>query len=171
MIASLGSTLAIACIMVLSMLGLGTVLAASETLFSILKWLGAVYLAYLGVTSLLSKASNIAVPEEAQAQVSARTLFGRGILVGASNPKALLFFGALFPQFIEPSAPQAAQFLVLGLTFIFFELFWLSIYALTAAKARRWLQQPRRATLFNRVTGTVFLLAAGLLATTKRNAA
>ena len=171
MIASLGSTLAIACIMFLSMLGLGTVLAASETLFSTLKWLGAAYLAYLGVTSLLSKASNIAVPAESQPQVNSRTLFSRGILVGASNPKALLFFGALFPQFIEPSAPQATQFLILGLTFISFELFWLSIYALTAAKARYWLQQPRRATLFNRVTGAVFLTAAGLLATAKRNAA
>ena len=170
-IASLGSTLAIACIMLLSMLGLGTVLAASETLFTTLKWLGAAYLAYLGVTSLLSKVSNITVPEESQPQISARALFGRGILVGASNPKALLFFGALFPQFIESSAPQAIQFLILGLTFIFFELFWLSIYALTAAKARHWLQQPRRATLFNRITGAVFLVAAGLLAATKRNAA
>jgi RhtB (resistance to homoserine/threonine) family protein len=171
MLASLGSTSAIACIMVLSMLGLGTVLAASETLFSTLKWLGAAYLAYLGMASLLSKASSIAVPDESGPQVSARALFGRGILVGASNPKALLFFGALFPQFIEPSAPQATQFLILGVTFIFFELFWLSVYALTAARARHWLQQPRRATLFNRVTGAVFLLAAALLATTRRNAA
>lgn len=171
MFASLGSTLAIACIMFLSMLGLGTVLAASETLFSTLKWLGAAYLAYLGITSLLSKTSSIAVPDESEPKVSARKLFGRGILVGASNPKALLFFGALFPQFIEPSAPQAAQFLILGVTFIFFELFWLAVYALTAAKARHWLQKPRRATLFNRVTGAAFLLAAGLLATTKRGAA
>ena len=171
MIASLGSTSAIACIMLVSMLGLGTALAASETLFSTLKWLGAAYLAYLGVTSLLSKVSNIAVPDESNTQATARVLFGRGILVGASNPKALLFFGALFPQFIEPSAPQALQFLILGLTFIFFELFWLSVYAVTAAKARHWLQQPRRATIFNRATGAVFLLAAGLLATTKRNAA
>lgn len=171
MIASLGSTSAIACIMLLSMLGLGTVLAASETLFSTLKWLGAAYLAYLGVTSLLSKASTMAVPEESRPKLSARALFARGVLVGASNPKALLFFGALFPQFIEPSAPQATQFLILGLTFIFFELFWLAIYALTAAKARHWLQKPRRATLFNRVTGAVFLLTAGLLATTKRHVA
>jgi RhtB (resistance to homoserine/threonine) family protein len=171
MLASLGSTSAIACIMVLSMLGLGTVLAASETLFSTLKWLGAAYLAYLGIASLRSKASSIALPDESGPQVSARALFGRGILVGASNPKALLFFGALFPQFIEPSAPQATQFLILGVTFIFFELFWLSVYALTAARARHWLQQPRRATLFNRVTGAVFLLAAALLATTRRNAA
>jgi threonine/homoserine/homoserine lactone efflux protein len=93
------------------------------------------------------------------------------MLVGASNPKALFFFGALFPQFIDPSAPQLSQFLVLGITFIFFELFWLSIYAITAARARRWLQKPRRARLFNRVTGAVSLVAAGLLATTQRNPA
>jgi threonine/homoserine/homoserine lactone efflux protein len=171
LVASLGSTSSIACIMLLSMLGLGTVLAASELLFTALKWLGAGYLAYLGVTSLFSKTSTIAVAEAQSSQVSARALFGRGILVGASNPKALLFFGALFPQFIDQSAPHGLQFLVLGVTFIFFELFWLSIYAVTAAKARHWLQKPRRALLFNRVTGAVFLLAAGLLATAKRNAA
>jgi threonine/homoserine/homoserine lactone efflux protein len=168
LVASLGSTTAIACIMLLSMLGLGTVLAASEVLFTALKWLGAGYLAYLGVISLLSKASSLTVPHASLPQVSARALYGRGVLVGASNPKALLFFGALFPQFINPSAPQLGQFLVLGLTFIGFELFWLSVYAFTAARARQWLQRPRRAMLFNRVTGVVFLLAAGMLATTKR---
>ena len=171
LIASLGSTSAIACIMLMSMLGLGTALAASETLFSALKWLGAGYLAYLGVTTLLSKASTIAVPDSPAIQIGASALFGRGVLVGASNPKALLFFGALFPQFIDPAAAQAGQFVILGVTFIFFELFWLSIYAVTAARARHWLQKPRRAMLFNRGTGAVFLLAAGLLATTKRNAA
>ena len=88
--------------------------------------------------------------------------------MGASNPKALLFFGALFPQFIVPSEPQLPQFVVLGVTFVFFELLWLGIYALTAAKAKQWLQKPRRARLFNRATGIVFLLAAGLLASSKR---
>lgn len=170
LIASVGSTSAIACIMLLSMLGLGTVLTASETLFSVLKWLGAGYLAYLGVSSLLSKDSTIAVPDSSLPQVSARASFGRGVLVGASNPKALLFFGALFPQFIDPSAAQGLQFLILGATFLFFELFWLSIYTLTAARARLWLQKPRRAKLFNRMTSAVFLLAAGLLATSRRNA-
>jgi threonine/homoserine/homoserine lactone efflux protein len=169
--ASLGSTTAIACIMLLSMLGLGTVLASSEALFSALKWLGAGYLAYLGIASLLSKASNLAVPDASRPVVGARALFARGMLVGASNPKALLFFGALFPQFIEPTAPQLSQFLILGVTFIFFELFWLTIYAVTAARARHWLQKPRRARLFNRVTGVVFLIAAGLLVATRRNAA
>ena len=170
LVACLGSTAAIACIMLLSMLGLGTVLASSEVLFSALKWLGAGYLAYLGVASLLSKASSLDVSDESLPVVGTQALFARGMLVGASNPKALLFFGALFPQFIEPTAPQVSQFLILGVTFIFFEFFWLSIYAVTAARARQWLQKPRRARLVNRVTGVVFLLAAGILATTKRNA-
>lgn len=136
-----------------------------------LKWLGAGYLAYLGLSSLLSKVSTLTVPEASLPGPGSWTLFTRGLFIGASNPKALLFFGALFPQFIEPSAPQLNQFLILGVTFIFFELFWLTIYAITAARTRQWLQKPRRAMLFNRITGVVFLLAAGLLATTKRNAA
>ena len=168
LIASLGSTTAIFGVMALSALGLGTALAASETLFTAIKWLGAAYLAYLGITSLFSSVTDIAVSGAVESSTS-RRLFGQGFLVGASNPKALLFFGALFPQFIIPGAPQAPQFLILGATFIFFELAWLTIYALSASKAKRWLQQPRRAKLFNRATGVVFLLAAAVLASSKRS--
>ncbi|MEO8779004.1 MAG: LysE family transporter [Rhodanobacter sp.] len=170
LVASLGSTTAIVAIMVLSALGLGAALAASETLFTALKWLGAAYLAYLGITALFSKSTEISVSSTG-ARSSKRRLFGQGFLVGASNPKALLFFGALFPQFIVPTQPHLPQFLVLGVTFVFFELLWLTIYALSAARAKVWLQQPRRATLFNRATGVVFLLAAGILATSKRASA
>ncbi|MFP5392401.1 MAG: LysE family translocator [Gammaproteobacteria bacterium] len=169
LLASLGSTTAIVGIMTLSALGLGTALAASETLFSAIKWLGAGYLAYLGITSLLSAGGDITVPGAVQA-TAGRRLFAQGFLVGASNPKALLFFGALFPQFITADAPQLPQFLVLGATFVFFELGWLTIYAFSAAKAKRWLQQPRRATLFKRATGVVFLAAAAVLAGSRRSA-
>ena len=171
LVASLGSTTAIVGIMALSALGLGTALAASESLFTALKWLGAAYLAYLGIKSLLSSATEIAVSGGVESSSTSRRVYAEGFLVGASNPKALLFFGALFPQFIVASAPQVPQFLVLGVTFVFFELLWLTVYALSASKAKRWLQQPRRATLFNRATGTVFLVAAGLLASSKRAAA
>lgn len=170
LIASLGSTTAIVSIMVLSAIGLGTALAASEVLFTAIKWLGAAYLAYLGITSFFSSATDIAVSGSVESSTSER-LFAQGFLVGASNPKALLFFGALFPQFIDPSAPQAPQFLILGVTFIFFELLWLTVYALLGSKANYWLQQPRRAKLFNRTTGVVFLVAAGLLASSRRTSA
>jgi threonine/homoserine/homoserine lactone efflux protein len=166
LITSLGSTSAIVGLMTLSALGLGALLAASETLFTALKWVGAAYLAYLGVRALLAPASDIQVAGGAVA--GGRRLFAQGFLVGLSNPKALLFFGALFPQFLNPAAPQLPRFLVLGATFVCFELGWLTVYALSAARAQRWLQQPRRARQFNRLTGAVFLLAAGLLATSKR---
>lgn len=170
LIASLGSTTSIVGIMVLSALGLGAALAASEILFSVLKWLGAAYLAYLGISSILSATNDIAVSGAVELSTR-RRLFAQGLLVGASNPKALLFFGALFPQFIIPSEPHVPQFLLLGVTFIFFELLWLTIYALSASRAKYWLQQPRRAKLFNRTTGAVYLVAAGLLAGSKRSSA
>jgi len=170
LIASLGSTTAIVGIMALSALGLGAALAASDILFTALKWLGAAYLAYLGISSIISSTSEIAVSGAVESSTR-RRLFAQGFLVGASNPKALLFFGALFPQFIIPSEPHLAQFLLLGVTFVFFELLWLTIYALSASRAKSWLQQPRRAKLFNRITGVVFLVAAGLLAGSKRASA
>lgn len=170
LITSLGSTSAVVGLMALSALGLGALLAASELLFGALKWAGAAYLAYLGVRALLAPASDIRVSGGAAAARTSR-LFAQGFLVGMSNPKALLFFGALFPQFLDPAAPQGLQFLVLGATFVFFELGWLTVYALTASRAQRWLQRPRRARQFNRLTGVVFLLAAGLLATSRRQPA
>lgn len=165
-LASLGSTSAVVGIMALSAAGLGAVLATSETLFSCLKWAGAAYLAYLGVTSLLSSASKLELAESERS--SRQHSFVRGFLVGASNPKALVFFTALFPQFIDPSRPQLPQFLVLCATFVCFELFWLCTYSALGARAKRWLQAPGRVVLFNRATGGVFLLAAGALASVKR---
>ncbi len=169
--AALGSITAVVGIMILSAIGLGTVLAASETLFSALKWLGAGYLAYLGISALRSKQSAISTDGALAADAGRARLFTRGFLVGASNPKALLFFGALFPQFIDAAAPKLPQFLILGATFVVFELFWLMTYAIFAARAKPWLQVPARAKQFNRATGVVFLGMAGLLATSKRNPA
>lgn len=169
LVAAAGSTTAIVGLMTLSALGLGATLAASEALFNTLKWLGAAYLGYLGLMSLLSKQDEIRVGDAPQAS-GVQRFFRQGLMVGASNPKALLFFGAFFPQFIDPAAAWLPQFLILGATFIAFEMGWLTVYALCAAQAKRWLQQPRRARLFNRVTGVVFLVAAGLLATSRRQA-
>lgn len=165
---ALGSTSAIVCIMALSALGLGAALVASETLFTVLKWVGAVYLAYLGVSCLLSGDS---APLFSSESTPPGRSFIRGFLVGASNPKALVFFTALFPQFIDPSRPQTQQFLILGATFVVFELSWLFVYAALGVRAKIWLKKPGRVQLFNRATGGVFLLAAAMLASSKRGAA
>ncbi|MFT3665004.1 LysE family translocator [Piscinibacter sp.] len=167
--AALGSTSAIVCLMVLSAVGLGAVLSTSEVLFSVLKWAGAAYLAYLGITSLLSSSRNVLLTE--QTESAQPRSFVRGFLVGASNPKALVFFTALFPQFIDPARPQFPQFLILCSTFVAFELFWLITYAALGSRAKQWLQQPGRAVAFNRATGGVFLAAAAALASAKRSVA
>jgi threonine/homoserine/homoserine lactone efflux protein len=168
----LGSTTSIVSIMGLSALGLGAVLAASDLLFTALKWIGAGYLAWLGLSALFTRsAAALQVADADAGRASRRQLLLQGLFVGASNPKALLFFSALFPQFLDPALPQGPQFLVLCATFVFFELLWLTLYALLATRAKTWLQVPRRALGFQRLTGAVFLLAAGAVALSRRPAA
>ncbi len=168
---ALGSVTAVVGIMAASALGLGAILAISETLFALIKWLGVAYLLYIGVTTLRAKNADFAISES---QVSTEyvpwhRLFWNGFLVGASNPKALLFFSAFFPQFLDATKPQGPQFAVLCATFIGFELFWLMFYASFASRIAPWLRTAGRARMFNRVVGSSFVAAAALLATVKRN--
>lgn len=167
---AIGSVTAVMGIMVCSAVGLGAVLAASGTVFNGIKWFGVAYLLYVGVTTLRSTRADFELPSLASAEAGRLGLYVKGLLVGASNPKALLFFTAFFPQFIDPAAPQLPQFLVLGATFVGFELFWLMFYASFASRIGPWLRVRGRARLFNRLSGAIFIGAAVLLATVKRAA-
>ena len=166
--AALGSVTAVVGIMVCSAIGLGAALAASEQAFNFIKWLGVAYLVYVGVSMLRSSASSFDVPTDGAASSSRWSLYVKSLLVGASNPKALLFFTAFFPQFLNPAAPQLPQFVVLGLTFVCFEMFWLMFYATFAASIAPWLRVKGRARTFNRVWGAMFIGAGALLASVKR---
>ncbi|ARN19952.1 LysE family translocator [Piscinibacter gummiphilus] len=165
---ALGSITAVLGIMACSAVGLGAVLAASETLFHAIKWAGAAYLIYIGITTFRSSASSFDVPDQARSAGTVRALYVQGLLVGASNPKALLFFTAFFPQFIDPLAPRMPQFLAMGATFVAFELTCLMVYATFAARLAPWLRERGRARLFNRVSGATFIGAGFLLATIRR---
>lgn len=167
---ALGSVTAVCLIMTVSAAGLGAILAVSEKVFLILKWCGVAYLAYIGVRTFFSTQSSIMVDGDTSehAQKSRAALYWQGFLVGGSNPKALLFFTAFFPQFINPHAAQLPQFVLLGATFVCFELFWLSFYAHFAARVAPWLRTPGRARMFNRLSGATFIGAGALLATVKR---
>jgi len=169
---ALGSVTAVCLIMVVSAAGLGAILAVSEKVFLILKWCGVAYLAYIGVRTFFSTQSTIEAGRDGDAEPIRKSragLFWQGFLVGGSNPKALLFFTAFFPQFINPHAAQLPQFLVLGATFVCFELFWLTFYAHFAARVAPWLRTPGRAKMFNRISGATFIGAGALLATVKRS--
>ncbi|WP_122046958.1 LysE family translocator [Vibrio atlanticus] len=170
---ALGSVTAITGILTLSFTGLGVIIASSEVVFNIIKWTGAAYLIYLGWKSLRSSQQDYDKLSNQQAgsqpvKEGAEQHYLSGFIVGASNPKAILFFTALFPQFIDPSIALFPQFVVFALTFVVMELSWLLVYAYLGAKSSNWLFAKGRAKVFNRVTGGVFIGAGALLSTTSR---
>lgn len=167
-IAATGSLLAIFSIMTLSFTGLGVVIATSDLAFSIIKWAGAAYLIYLGVKCLLSSSENINVGEAQKNQKRGFQHWLSGFIVGASNPKAIVFFTALFPQFIDTQSALLPQYAILATTFAVLELFWLTFYALLANRSSTWLSAPGRAKRFNQLTGGVFIGAGLLLSSTSR---
>lgn len=172
LLSTAGSVTAVLGIMLLSSMGLGALLAASDTAFTVLKVVGAAYLIYLGVTGFRNADRAIfAAPGAADTldgSKSAGGLYLQGWLVGASNPKALLFFAAFFPQFVNPLLPWVPQFAILALTFVVFEFSVLSLCCVFAARLAPWLRRSGRARWFNRVSGGLFALMGALLLVVRR---
>jgi len=114
---ALGDTVAIT----LSLIGLGTLLATSALWFTVIKWLGGLYLIYLGIKLLRSANKPLAmqpVDSPGAPLSSPRKLFGNAFIVTALNPKSIVFFIALLPQFISAAHPVTAQLWILGVTFV-----------------------------------------------------
>jgi threonine/homoserine/homoserine lactone efflux protein len=151
--------------------GLGALLAASEFWFSVVKWVGVVYLSYLGIRLLRSKGT-LAIPSEAEAkvdQISARAIFLRSFLVAVTNPKGYLFFSAFLPQFVSPSEPQLPQYAALAVTFAAIDFAVMLVYASAGAQAIR-LLRARGVLWLDRLCGGALLALAGSLAFYRRNA-
>ncbi|ANB96830.1 LysE family translocator [Vibrio parahaemolyticus] len=166
---ALGSLSAITIILTLSFTGLGVVIASSEFVFNIIKWCGAAYLIWLGIQAFRSKQNDFAKSDSALVSTSHVSAYTSGFIVGSSNPKAIIFFTALFPQFIDPTDSLLAQYAIFAGTFVVFELSWLTFYALLGVKTSNWLFEAGRAKLFNRLTGGVFISAGVMLSTANRS--
>ncbi len=151
-------------------LGLGALLAASEFWFSVLKWVGAAYLAWLGVRMLRSK-GGFELPAAGAGPVArnGRTIFMKSFLVAATNPKGYLFCSALLPQFIDPAAAQAPQYLAIALVFGGLDFSVMFAYAFIGARAIRLLKASATRWL-DRLCGGALLALAGSLAVYRRNA-
>ncbi|WP_294035743.1 LysE family translocator [uncultured Moraxella sp.] len=126
------------------------------------KVLGAAYLAYLGVQSWFSHGSSFG--SGVQMSGSQWALFRTGIWVSLSNPKAILFFAAFFPKFINFSAPLLPQYVILVIGFYIIETFWQFVYALSGQKLANWLGYGNRLLWLNRLCGVVFVIIAVALA-------
>ena len=141
-------------------LGLSALLVASATVFTAVKWLGAAYLCYIGLTMLLSRppSLNAAPPRESNGTSLAR-VFWQGALTNVLNPKVVMFFLAFLPQFVEADAPyKALAFLALGLIFIFNGTLWCLAVAVAAARASGRMQRSGRTVVWtNRGLGALFV--------------
>ena len=153
-----GNEVALMLMAAISVAGLGAVIMASTVLFTILKTLGGLYLAYLGVKMLMSNPSTLTEEKnELKTKINGVSLFVESFLVGISNPKAMAFLIAFFPQFIDPTEPVLWQFAVLGLTFMACSFSALVIYAIAATQLSAYLKQALILKWFNRVTGGIFI--------------
>ena len=148
----------------ISATSLGAVLLASYNIFFLLKWLGAGYLVFLGWKALRSRASFL----ENSAAASRGRLYLDGVATQLANPKALVYFAAFVPQFLDRNLPVAPQLLILGATNTFFEFFVLLIYAALAACAVALVGQPRYAVWTNRIAGVVLVAAGAGMALLRR---
>ncbi|MET0203926.1 MAG: LysE family translocator [Burkholderiales bacterium] len=150
--------------LVLSLVGLGAVLAASAVLFTAVKWAGGLYLIYLGVRMLRGGAVALPAEGEVPAQLESHgRVFLNTWLVTALNPKGIIFFIAFLPQFLRPGTDVAAQLWVLAVTFVVLATINAALYAVFAASARRFLSTPRALRGFNLAGGSL-LTAAGVWA-------
>jgi threonine/homoserine/homoserine lactone efflux protein len=165
-----GCMTALLCMMSMSAAGLGALLHTFATVFDVLRYLGAAYLAYLGV-KLWSSGVSTPSGETANAYDepgrSDGSCYRQGLAVAASNPKAIVFAAAFFPQFIQPELPAMTQFVILLTTFTVIEVSWYLIYALSGHKLSQYLRQAHVLKNFNRVTGGVFVGFAALMAVSR----
>jgi len=145
----------------LSMLGLGALLATSATLFTILKWVGAAYLVYLGIRLWRAGGTLDAAPRTDA--VSAAKMLGHAWLVTALNPKSITFFVAFLPAFLDPKADFLTQMVVFETTFLVLAFANAFGYALVAARARGFVANPRAIGVVSKVGGG--LLSGGGAAT------
>lgn len=150
-----------------SLLGLGAILATSATAFTVLKWVGAAYLVWLGIKMWRSRPEALG-PHDV-AEVPAKKIFWHAYVVTALNPKGIVFFMAFLPHFIAPDSAVVPQLTLLGTTFVVLGILNAAIYALAAAAVGQKLRSPSLLRLVNRVGGGFLISAAAMTATLQRS--
>ena len=155
--------------MSVSLAGLGALVLASATLFTVLKWIGAAYLVYLGITLFRSASSASLGEVEDVAKISATKVFGHATAVTALNPKSIVFFIAFVPQFIIVDSPLIPQFTILVATFVGLAAINALAYALLADKLRAKIARPSVLAWLSR-SGGIALVLMGVATATFRKA-
>jgi homoserine/homoserine lactone efflux protein len=151
-------------------LGLGALVTSSIVAFNVVKWIGVAYLAYLAVRQWRTATRDLSEQVSATTDGRRSALVLRGFLVNATNPKGLVFFLAVLPQFVVPTAPLMPQYLAIGVTMVAVDLVVMGLYTGLAVRLLHWLHTPRQQTIVNRVFSGLFATAAVVLSLVRRGA-
>jgi len=161
----LGLQLGLIMVLAIAGVGVGSLLLASETAFTVVKVIGALYLIYLGISQMRSKAE--AGPTASAAGLAAHPPFKKRVLTGfltnATNPKGIIFMVAVLPQFINQKAPLLPQLAILGVTMVTIDSIVMHGYAGMASMMQRFLRDVRAVKLQNRIFGAVLVVMGTLL--------
>jgi threonine/homoserine/homoserine lactone efflux protein len=168
-ISSFGNIIGLFLLSTVSISGLGAILTTSATLFMIVKIIGACYLVYLGIKQFRS-ANSLKLEDlgDAKEHKKASTHFYESFFLASTNPKPIIFFIALFPQFLNLQSAILPQFFVMTGIFMFFSFCSLCVYGYLAKSAKVWFQNKNTMILFHRVTGGMFI-GLGLALTQLKN--
>ncbi len=150
---------------ILSATGIITLIIASQTLFLIIKWIGVAYLLYLGFTAVFSQSGPLSIQTSKNKPSKTYKIFMRGFVLEISNPKALLYFSALLPQFVDINAPVVPQLIILCLITMILDLVCYSLYGYLGFKSRGKFIKPIIIKLINRSAGAMLIFAGLKMAT------
>ncbi len=149
--------------------GLGALIAASNTAFMVVKWLGVAYLIWLGIAQWRAPARPLVTLSDAGKQVSQRSLILKAWMINVVNPKGTVFLLAVVPQFMNLAQPLWPQYLIIGATLAFTDMVVMAGYTALAGRVQGALRQPSHMRAMNRTLGSLFVVAGSLLAFFKRS--
>ncbi len=142
---------------ILSATGIASLVVASHLVFSIIKWLGVAYLLFLGASAIFSKAGAIKIDVQTT-NINPMKAFSQGLLIQLSNPKALLYFSALLPQFVDPNEPLIFQIFLMGLTCFLADVLVYSMFGRMGAQLAKKQMKAWVINLINKAAGITLII-------------
>ncbi|BEU03542.1 homoserine/homoserine lactone efflux protein [Agarivorans sp. OAG1] len=161
-----GLQLALVTHLLIVSIGLGALLASSAIAFTVVKYLGAAYLLYLGISKFFEK--SVALTGKEVANKTSSQLIKQGFIVNLMNPKSIIFLAAFLPQFVNPTQDMTSQYLLLGVTVVMIDCAVMFSYATLASAVKPWLGKAKFVALQNRVFGSLFVMMGIALARVER---
>ncbi len=153
---------------ILSSLGLASIVISSGEIFGLIKWLGVGYLIYMGIKQIIAKPTTATFGGNKKNK-SFFKLYSEGFFMSAANPKAIVFFAALFPLFIDEKMAFLPQVFILGITFLILDGLSLLTYVRFASRLKKYLADKKKVHMQNRIVGSLLIFSGLMLSMVRRN--